>query len=71
VIVKKSGISDLTASTASDAFPHSQTIAKKHLPCSYSNLDNLSSFENFSPNLNIKVFEVTYYQKSAGFYFYN
>jgi len=71
LIIDKSGIAGLTASTVSDAFPHSRAIAKKHLPCTCSNLDNLSSFENFSQNLNIKVFELTYYQNSARFYFYN
>ncbi len=29
------GLADLTASTVLDAVPHSLTIAKRHLPCSF------------------------------------
>ena len=54
--MKPVGIADLTASTASDAIPHSllfglrsssyaPTRAEQHLPCSYSNLDNQFRFD--------------------------
>jgi hypothetical protein len=42
--LKAVGIADLTASMAPDVFPHSPTIAERHLPCICGKLDNRSTW---------------------------